>query len=199
MTVLNNELSRFKNDNESKIHLQNYLKNHSPKHVKAIQYSGYQIADLILELRDLNSKLDILLFDPQKAETKFQKDRIINSYESIKKSFNDDSKIKNLEITFYDVPASLRGVNIDDDYLILGWYVYFWKNHESKKQLDIYGHTMPQLHINKTSNTTFLFDFFNTQFKQLFKFGISSESIEKMHSHNNQKPNYSSSAPASGS
>lgn len=170
----------YRNDDDAHKDIIKYIRSHPPEKVQAIQYSGIGISPIIRELLKTNClTITLLLFDPRKIDDPFQRKRIRMSYEEKRKDFGYENKSERLKIFFYDTPSSLRGINFADNYVSVGWYVYF-PSKESKTEVDILGHNQPLVNeITYLDNGKIFLEFFNKQFQRLSENKIESEVIEK--------------------
>jgi hypothetical protein len=120
----------------------------------------------------------VLLVDPRVAiGTSFdQAARIVKNYrENLKPIVLQGSQ---LEVGFYDLPASLRGRSFDDTYLQLSWYTFF-KESESGATL-IRGETNPFIATyGITAEGRAMRRFFREQFEKLWETRKQPDQIDK--------------------
>lgn len=133
-----------------------------------IAYSSVSLAHISMELVKTNCKVKVFIYDPRKVTDPWQVNRITEACEQIKKEFEDEKKTQNLEILFYDTPASLRGINFDNNYVATGWYVFYNRKDGSKIITDMRGHTQPSIGTHTSTNEgQKILKLFNDQFQRL--------------------------------
>lgn len=155
--------------------------------IDIIQYSGSTIQDILTDLikKEKCDKIRLLLFHPLNfrncEEEVFQRKRILSTIESFARFINNPKKTDNpnkiLEIKLYREFASIRGIKIDRDLTIVGWYTY----HFEGNTIHIRGHHNPVIvKPYCTSDGRILYNFFTKEFEDLWiKSEYLIEEIEK--------------------
>lgn len=158
----------FKQQNESLADLRSFLAHSSsPKEIKFIEYSGQSIKDLVLELDKKECRGTVLLRNPDCAYNEDQEKRIRTTLDELE--VND---LKNIEIRFYSLPASIRGRVLDDKFISVGWYTY------NIKKNGIWGHINCMINAyTSTEEGRHLLEMFNRAFNDLLKDSITSDQL----------------------
>lgn len=131
-----------------------YISQNDVKHATIIQYSGVMITNTLLELMKKGVNVSLWLHNPETAVSTHQRDRILSSIngmeDQLKTSYEGKRRPK-LTIYYYDAPASIRGILVDDKMLIIGWYTYNHqiKAHPKDDAFKIAGHNKVSLRVDK--------------------------------------------------
>lgn len=88
-----------------------------------IQYSGRMVSVVVRKLLDKGAAVTLWIQDPEKAISQEQKERIESSVRSLA---GELKVVGHYSFTAhrYHVPASIRGILIDEKILVIGWYTY---------------------------------------------------------------------------
>ena len=157
-----------------------FIKSRSVKNVDAIEYSGITITNMIRDLMKTDCKIRLLLYDPRSTDDPIQRARIKDSYFMKRNEFENAGKASNLQIGFYETPASLRGRNFDNRYVSAGWLVFFKSVNPKRTKMQVRGHDKPIVNTYaSTKEGSIMLDFFNEQFDKLWKTRIDPKQIEE--------------------
>jgi hypothetical protein len=109
-----------------------FLQKTQPKKADLLEYSSCSIGGLLQNLRTANCEIRLLVKHPDTAITEFQKLRVRATLENVVNvTLRDYNKF---QIRCYRLPGSLRGRNLDNALVSLGWYTY------SSDEVGLYGH-----------------------------------------------------------
>lgn len=162
-SIDNNTSINCDNDDDNK-YIANFISNNQIKEAKMIQYSGHMVQGSISRLLKKNINVRLLLQHPSMAINHFQIIKMKNFYNWL----TTDCDNKNfLEIKYYKEPASVRAVQLDNKFLIMGWYTY--RPHKSNKQPWLYGHNNASIRVQPTDNKCHLSKNFDTIFESLWE------------------------------
>jgi hypothetical protein len=162
----------FKDQFDAKQEFEQFIKEQKPKKVDLIELSSVKI-DGLLERLDANCDIRLLVQLPQKAVSDSETDRIASQLRRLPdKTFKAHNKVN---IKCYSVPASIRGRNLDEKLLNIGWYTYSYN-----QEIDITGHTNPMINVyTDTTEGRILNKFFTEVFNQLWEQAVPFEDALK--------------------
>jgi len=156
-------------------YLSKFIDGNTIAKAKMIQYSGDMIRPIIAKLLAKNVRIEILLQHPQKALNPDQLLKMASFHERVITDFKNP---KNLVIKYYNEPASVRGIKLDEKVLVMGWYTYRVKSHTEPKAW-LYGHNNAAVRIQPVSISRDLTATFDDVFQSLWDNAISNINIEK--------------------
>ena len=160
----------FPDQLESTETISRFLKEKKVNRAEILAVSGSFERSIIQELLKSDSTVRLLLFDPRKTNDRSEQDLIMGSYETTLRYAKQSGKSGNIEIAFYDTPASLRGINFGGSLVAIGWYTY-------SKELDakgseivrVTGYSNPFIVREKTTREGgILKEFFNEEFEKMW-------------------------------
>lgn len=165
----------FRNQIDSRQELDQFIREQKPKKAYLLELSTGSIEDLIALLKDVNCDMRLLVQHPQKAVNDSEAARIANQLSRLQdKIFKD---YKNIHIKCYTAPASLRGRNLDEKLLNIGWYTYTYSDNQ---KIDITGDTNPMINLyTDTEEGKILKEFFTRVFNQLWEYAVPLEDVLK--------------------
>jgi hypothetical protein len=88
-----------------------------------IQYSGVFARDYLDELLHVGATVEMWVRSPASEPCREQRERIENSLRSLRGELLGRCRGR-LEVLTYTTPGSIRGLLVDDDVLVIGWYTY---------------------------------------------------------------------------
>ena len=147
-----------------------FIKDEHPKEAKLIEYSSGKVENVIDSLIREQCKVYLLLHSPTDGSINIrQEERICNQI--VTHMYSDfmggDIGYRNIRIRCYKSPGSIRGRNIDNKLINLGWYTYNKKT--PGVPFDIWGHTNPHLTIKEDCiDFPEVKDWFNKIFSELW-------------------------------
>lgn len=112
--------------------IEKYIENRNVRNAILIQYSGSWSFQLIRALMNRGASVTLYIKNPETASTQRQKDRIRDRIQRLEQTLNVSIPAR-LTVYVYDVPATIKGVLVDDELLGIGWYKYEYINNENKK------------------------------------------------------------------
>ncbi|MEL6461721.1 MAG: hypothetical protein AAFQ91_26400 [Cyanobacteria bacterium J06621_15] len=148
-----------------------YLDEKVVKQAILIQYSGIMSMLLLQKLMSKGANVKLYVHEPETTRnegTEKQFDDNISQF--LKTTLKQYEPISTLEIHYYNVPASIRGVLIDDEVLGIGWYTYTHKINDDNKSLknkfEVTGYNIAGILFYKGSND---YEIFKRMFKEQVK------------------------------
>jgi hypothetical protein len=132
-----------------------YIEEKPIKTAILIQYSGHRSISLIDKLIRKNAEITVYLQHPEDAINQWQKERIQMTIENLRRCRTTNK----LTIYGYDVPASIKGVLINEELLAVGWYAYGHTHDDDEIQLS--GHSIAGMLFHKGSDE---YEIFKTMF-----------------------------------
>jgi hypothetical protein len=127
-------LQAFDSQDDAMPAVERFVEEESPKTADLLEYSTSTIRPLLGKLRRANSKIRLLVFNPEFAISKEQKQTIETYLTTIRRDFRE---YQNLHVCLYRTPASLRGRSLGEKLVNVGWYTY---QHDGDELL-LDGHT----------------------------------------------------------
>jgi hypothetical protein len=150
-----------------------YVAHKKVKNVFMIEYSSWSIQGVITSLIRSSTAPNIYLLiqDPNEGRCILgQKERIWNQIARVIYQQDEIKDYPNIKILCYRQRASLKGRNLDNKLINIGWYTY--KYNSDGEQL-IYGHDMPTISIDTSSpNFGEILKLFNSSFINMWDNGI---------------------------
>jgi len=110
-----------------------FVKEERPEKCDLLEYSTSSTRQLLQELKKANVKIRLLICHPEKAVSDHERKAIELGIENIHKDFKNYDRIT---VRQYATPASLRGRNIGDKLINVGWYLYS----STGGEVDVRGH-----------------------------------------------------------
>lgn len=172
-------------------YLSKFIDTNSIAKARMIQYSGDMIRPVIAKLLAKNVKIEILLQHPQKALNIDQLLKMASFHERVTTDFKNP---QNLVIKYYNEPASIRGVKLDEKVLVIGWYTYRVKSHTEPKAW-LYGHNNAAVRIQPVSVSRDLTATFDDVFQSLWDNSVSNINVAQ--EIENARKKFTSSKPSS--
>lgn len=167
----------FADEVENLTGISDYIKSHRPKMVDMLEYSGSTITNIFREFAKGDTRIRLLLFDPRKTDDAVQRSRIKDSYLLKKIEIARSARPENIEISFYDTPSTLSGLNLDDQLVTIGWYTV---TRSQSGETVLFGHSNPfLLSYATTPEGAILWRFFKRHFEILWNQRIPASEIEK--------------------
>jgi hypothetical protein len=162
----------FKNQFDARQEFEQFIREQKPKKADLIELSSVKI-DGLLERLDANCDIRLLIQHPQKAVSKLESKRIVDQLCRLQtNTLKDHNKVN---IKCYCVPASIRGRNIDEKLLNIGWYTY-----SGNKEIKVTGHANPMINVyTDTREGRILKEFFTKAFDQLWEQAVPFEDALK--------------------
>jgi hypothetical protein len=139
-----------------------HVKSHDVKLVRMIMYSGHLIEPTIEEIIDRKIRVQILLQHPNLSANEYYKSNTINfikHFFDVRASENKQPTL-NLEVGFYKSKAAYKGICIEDQLVISGWYTY------EEAPISISGGNNPHVIVKKTHPA---FNKFQEMFNKVFQ------------------------------
>ena len=160
--------------------IRQYIRDEGVDQVRLIEYSTGSIRESWLNYVDdiKGVKIRLLMRHPSTVTEHQRQDRICPSIRDLARRFGETS---DLQIMCYSTPASLRGRNFDDKFLVVGWYTYYRDGTrliDGQPEMRVRGHDNPMT-AAFTSNKAgaCLKEMFNWYFDNLWEYGMPLQDI----------------------
>jgi hypothetical protein len=112
----------YENQNEAMDEVLKFIKDEHPKKADLLEYSTATIQPLLEALGKEHTTIRLLMGNPEKAPTKMQQDLI--GVQLQKLAAVTLPGYTNIQVKLYQQPAALRGRNLDNKLINVGWYTY---------------------------------------------------------------------------
>lgn len=154
------------------------LKHKEIKKVDILVCSASTMEQALYALLNKQCHIRVLLADPRTVDDPRERNLIIGTYSSQKRYFGEAGKKDMIEFGFYDIPTALRGINIDDKIIGLGWYTHSKAIVGSRSVTVIMGARNPFIVADgKSREGKVIQGFFRKQFDKLWKNKIEEEEV----------------------
>jgi hypothetical protein len=168
----------YADNDEYNDYLCKYIASHDVKKAQLIQYSGDYVRRVVTKLLEKGADVELLLQHPSKSLNEYQLRKLVLFEQRSTIDFKNDNK---LAVRYYDEPASLRAIKLDNKFLAIGWYTYRIRS-KNKDREDVtpwlYGHSNPSItaHLDGVKASD-LASFFDEVFNALWKTAVTRDKL----------------------
>ena len=159
---VNNICSNYITNNN---HVIAYIEKESIGKAELIQYSGDFVRPVLAKLLEKNIQVDLLLQHPSKALNELQLDKMKSLRSTAMLDFANQDK---LTIKYYTEPTSIKGIKLDNKYILMGWYTYMTKSNQERVPW-LYGHNNAAIEVRFTDSSHELVSTYNRVFQALWE------------------------------
>lgn len=114
-----------------------YIDANTMTKARMIQCTGDMVKRVIEKLIEKNIKVELLLQHPSKALNSYNLEKMALFHHRVKIDFKNS---QNLTIRYYEEPASVKAIKLDDKFLQMGWYTYHIRSSTDNSPW-LYGHS----------------------------------------------------------
>jgi len=155
-------LEVYEDQTQALTRIQEEIEKERPGKADLLEYSTSTIRVLLERLRKANVTIRLLICHPDKAASPHERKTIKVGIDNLRKDFKN---YENITVRQYWTPASLRGRNIGDKWINVGWYLY--STTDGKVNIKGHGVTMI-LSDTSTSQGRKLKEMFSRTFDELW-------------------------------
>ena len=154
------------------------LKHKGISKVDILVCSASTMEQALYALLDKQCHIRVLLADPRTIDDQRERNLIVGTYSSQKRYFGEAGKKDMIEFGFYDVPTSLRGINIDGNIIGVGWYTHSKDVIGGRPVTTIMGARNPFIVADgKSREGRVIQEFFRKKFDKLWKNKIEEDEV----------------------
>lgn len=139
----------YEKQSDADAFLSSFIDTYRPKEATFLQLSGRKVENLVERIIERGGKVTLCLQKPEaiKAISVYQYNRIIEDIHSLAATIPRQSW-ENLEIYLFDAPVSVKAIQIDNEILLVGVYIYEKKADET----EVWGHNVLGFQVHKESS-----------------------------------------------
>lgn len=149
--------------------LNEYLRDVHGKEAHIIAVSSSRMNQYIEMLLQNDCGIKLLMQHPRRTNDKKEQELITGTYHKSLDYAESIGKSNKLDVAFYDVPASIRGISIKGVVVAVGWYTYEKNGGDQNQTIRIMGFRNPFIVLSaKSRDGMMMQEFFDREFSKLW-------------------------------